>query len=81
MRDEEDYEEKARREYVWRRKCEIFNEIENLWLDFLEVLDYPNMTFVEYVCQEHDPPLTKGSAGYVIWVWKFVRSLSPMHQN
>ncbi len=41
MRDDEDSEEKARREYIWRRKCEIFNEIENLWLDYLEVLDYP----------------------------------------
>ena len=81
MEEDDEVWDKADREYIWHRKCEIFNNIENLWLDYLEILDYPNVNFVEYVCQHHDPPLTINAAEYQIWIWKFVRSFSPMHLN
>lgn len=79
--EDEEAEEKARIEYMWRRKCEIFNEIENLWLDYLIWLDYPNIDFISYVAMHSDPPISEVGAKYRIFIWKFVRSLSPMHLN
>ena len=47
--DDDDYEEflKAQKRYGRFRKLAIFNEVENLWLDYLEVIDYPGIDFSE----------------------------------
>lgn len=81
MRDYEDDEDKARREYLHRRKSEIFWEIEDLWQAYLREVDFPKFKFSDYVSIYNDPPLSSTAADYRIWVWKFMRSYSPMHQN
>ena len=81
MEEDEDAKEQARREYVWRRNCEIFWEVEALWLSYLKELDYPKVDFQTYLCLKHDPPINKVGAKFAIRLWKFVREFSPMHMN
>lgn len=84
--DEEDdavYEEnlKAQRRYGWCRKLAIFNEVENLWQDYLEVLDYPKIDFIGYVARNYYRARNREGARYLIWIWKFVRSFEPRYLN
>lgn len=81
MSDEEDPQEKADREYMWRRKCEIFWEIEDLRQAYLKELDYPKVAFVEYVAMKRDPPIQVSEAGYLLFVWKNMKRFSPLHLN
>jgi len=81
MEDNENAEEQARRDYLRRRKSEIFWEIEGLWQAYLLEVDFPIFKFSDYVAVKNDPPLSSTAADYRIWVWKFMRGYSPMHQN
>jgi len=81
MEDDEEADEQARRDYLRRRKSEIFWEIEDLRQGYLKELDYPKVKFSDYVALKSDPPMSKTGADYRIWVWKFMRSYSPMHQD
>lgn len=69
------------REYGWRRKCEIAIEVEELWLKYLQVLDYPKMDFVDYVAKNYGTAYGRVGAKYVISVWRFVKRFSPVHVN
>jgi hypothetical protein len=68
-------------DYMWRRKCEIFWEIESLWLKYMEVVDYPRMDFVTFVIRSHKNARDRIGAEYLIWVWKFVKQFSAVHVN
>ena len=81
MEDDEEEKEQARRDYLRRRKSEIFWEIESLWQAYLLEVDFPTFKFPDYVAVKNDPPLSSTAADYRIWIWKFMRSYSPMHQN
>lgn len=84
MEDEDDdYEEHIRRqrEYGWRRKCQMYQEVEELWQKYLRKLDYPATDFVGYVARNYDPPTDLVGARYLVWVWKFVRGYVPWHTN
>ena len=69
------------REYGWRRKCEIAYAVEDLWVKYLQVLDYPNVDFVDYVAMNYDTAYGRVGAKYVISVWRFVKRFSPVHLN
>jgi hypothetical protein len=81
--DDDDYEEhlKAQRRYGWFRKLAIFNEVENLWLDYMEVIDYPGIDFTGYVAKNYYRARDREGARYLIWIWKFVRSFEPKYLN
>ena len=81
MEENEDAQDQARLDYVKRRQHEMYNEVENLWLDYLQKLDYPRVNFPDYVSRHHPSLRDGGSPEYLIWVWKFVRSFSEIHQN
>ncbi len=81
MDDYNEEQEKASRDYRWQRKLEIYTDIEELWLSYLQELDYPNIKFLDYVARHYDPPLDEVTAGYFIWIWKFVKGFSVMHLN
>jgi hypothetical protein len=55
MEDDEEADEQARRDYLRRRKSEIFWEIEDLWQGYLKELDYPKVKFSDYVALKSDP--------------------------
>jgi hypothetical protein len=69
------------KEYVWRRKCEIAYFVEDLWLKYLQVLDYPKIDFVDYVAKNSGSGHGRVAAEYMISIWRYVKRFSPMHLN
>jgi hypothetical protein len=53
MEDDEEDKEQARRDYVRRRDCEIFWEVEALWQSYMKELNYPQINFVDFVSSKH----------------------------
>jgi hypothetical protein len=71
----------SERDSIWRRKCEIFYDIERLWLKYLEKLDYPRIDFVTFVIMNHKKAQDRTGAKYLIWIWQVVKRFSNVHVN
>jgi len=78
--DYDDYEAEQRR-YGWNRKHAFYNELESLWQDYLEELDYPNTDFIDYVAKNSSYGKDRLGATIIISAWKLIRSFSLKYLN
>lgn len=81
--DEEDYEahEAEQRRYGWFRRRAFFNEVESLWQDYLEQIDYPKTDFIDYLSKNCSYANDRLGAKIIMRAWKLVRWSLPKYLN
>lgn len=75
-----DEDERRQREIEngWRRKLEIFEEVEAMWKAYLLSVDHPKTNFKQYIMEHNKIPCDSlAGAGYLIWVWELVKNSKP----